>query len=190
MHGTTKRVSGRYQAMETNLRNCGEAAETRERFIFHCCSWSDRRKFLGCGQTNTNSRAYSEASPPRMLMTGSQIMSEVRTVSHFALITKRFGRNTSDQLQTTRWTLSKDWRKLPRESLILHHPHTPSCTRQVPTSFAGDGTMNTCKHSFKSTRRPLITRTRSKVIHICGLVKVLEDNMCGVLLALVFADCI
>jgi hypothetical protein len=35
------------EAVETNLCDCGKAAESREHFIFHCVRWSEQRKILG-----------------------------------------------------------------------------------------------------------------------------------------------
>lgn len=32
---------------ETGLCECGESAELREHFIFHCDRWSEQRKILG-----------------------------------------------------------------------------------------------------------------------------------------------
>ena len=35
------------KAVETNHCDYGEAADSREHFIFHCVRWSEQRKILG-----------------------------------------------------------------------------------------------------------------------------------------------
>jgi hypothetical protein len=85
--------------MEMNLCDCREAVETREQFIFHCARWSDQRKFLGvqADEDNVSRLVGGKSTTDNDNDDWKPEMNAVRAVSHFTLMTKRFGRNTSDK---------------------------------------------------------------------------------------------
>jgi hypothetical protein len=63
---------------ETNLCECGEAAESREHFIFRCSRWSEQRNILGLWTGEDNlSRLFGDKST-----TDTQSLNDLRS-SHF-----------------------------------------------------------------------------------------------------------
>lgn len=61
------------RATETSLCDCGETAESRQHFIFHCARWNEQGKILGAWTGENNLFHVSlEASQPRMPMTGNR----------------------------------------------------------------------------------------------------------------------
>jgi hypothetical protein len=90
------------KAVETNLRECGEAVESREHFVFRCARWSEQREILGIwiGEADLSRLLGGKASTDSDDWTPD--MDAVRAVVQFTLATKRFERNPDVQGRTKR----------------------------------------------------------------------------------------
>jgi hypothetical protein len=84
------------KAVETNLCDCGEAAESREHFIFHCVRWSEQRKILGVWTGEDNLSRLLGGKSTTDTDDWKPDMDVVRAVVSFTLATKRFEHNTSE----------------------------------------------------------------------------------------------
>lgn len=85
------------KATETNLCDCGEAAESREHFIFHCSRWNEQRKILGVWTGEENLSRLLGGKSTTDTDDGRPDMDAVRAVIHFTLATNRFEHNTIER---------------------------------------------------------------------------------------------
>jgi hypothetical protein len=171
------------EATKTNLCDCGVAAESREHFIFHCARWSEQRKTLGVWTGKDNLSCLLGGKSITDIDDWKPDTDAVRAVIHFTLATKRFKHDTYQQWRRTRQAGNKSRKTLPYDSSISQPPSHPRAHGRPPL------TMNTWKHSFKSTRRPPIKRTQNRAIHTIEWPKMLKDNVIGGLLGLALPGC-
>jgi hypothetical protein len=85
------------RAAETNLCDCGEAAESREHFIFHCVRWSEQRKILGVWTCEDKLSRLLGGKSTTDTDDWKPDMDAVRAIISFTLATKRFEHDTSEQ---------------------------------------------------------------------------------------------
>jgi hypothetical protein len=85
------------RAAETNLCDCGEAAESREHFIFYCVRWSEQRKILGVWTCEDKLSRLLGGKSTTDTDDWKPDMDAVRAVISFTLATKRFEHDTSEQ---------------------------------------------------------------------------------------------
>jgi hypothetical protein len=85
------------RAAETNLCDCGGAAESREHFIFHCVRRSEQRKILGVWTSEDNLSRLLGGKSTTDTDDWKPDMDAVRAVISFTLATKRFEHNTSER---------------------------------------------------------------------------------------------
>jgi hypothetical protein len=85
------------RAVETNLCDCGDAAESREHLIFRCSRWSGQRKILGVWTGEENLSRLLGGRSTTDTDDWKPDMDAVRAVINFTLETKRFEHNTSER---------------------------------------------------------------------------------------------
>lgn len=90
------------KAAESNLCECGEAAESIQHFMFECITWSEQRKILG---VRSGIEGLSRLLGGKSTTDGDDWkpdMEAVRAVIRFTLATKRFEHDTNERWSTTR----------------------------------------------------------------------------------------
>ena len=85
------------RAAETNLCDCGEAAEPREHSIFHCVRWGEQRKILGVSKREDNLSRLLGGKSTTDTDDWRPDMDAVRAVIHFTSATKRFKHDTNER---------------------------------------------------------------------------------------------
>jgi hypothetical protein len=85
------------KAVETNLCDCGEAAESREHFIFRCSRWSEQQNILGVWTGEGDLLRLLGGRSTTDTDDWKPDMDAVRAVINFTLATKRFEHNTSER---------------------------------------------------------------------------------------------
>jgi hypothetical protein len=85
------------KAVGTNLCDCGEAADSREHFIFRCSRWSEQRNILGVWTGEDNLSRLLGGKSTMDTDDWKLDMDAVRAVINFTLATKRFEHNTSER---------------------------------------------------------------------------------------------
>jgi hypothetical protein len=85
------------RAAETNLCDCGEVAESREHFIFHCVRWSEQRKILGVWKSEDKLSRLLGGKSTTDTDDWKPDMDAVRAIISFTLAAKRFEHNTSER---------------------------------------------------------------------------------------------
>lgn len=90
------------KATETNLCDCGEAAESREHFIFYCARWSEQRRILGIWTSGHNLSPLLGGKSTTDTDDWKPDMEAVRAVINFTLANKRFDHDNHQRWRTTK----------------------------------------------------------------------------------------
>jgi len=84
------------KAVGSNLYEYGEAAESKEHFVFHCARWTEQRKILGVYTDEDDFSRFLGDKSATDTDDWAPDMDAVRAVIHFTLATKRFEHDSNE----------------------------------------------------------------------------------------------